>query len=175
MTEVASVVREALKADFIGAGQRAGRKKKRVVSAGALHPIKCVIVGKDNRAFVYDDETDAVFGVEARDPSAIEALSRKSASVLPSAATHFLALLADTESVSTVYSNHESLLWRDAGAVLQTLALVSEAFGLGFCPLGILGQEAADGLLPSGHRFLGVGVAAIGRRVRGVASSEGQP
>jgi nitroreductase len=38
------------------------------------------------------------------------------------------------------YGNSESLVWRDSGALLQTLALAAELYGLGFCPLGILGS-----------------------------------
>lgn len=53
----------------------------------------------------------------------------------------------------SAYADSETLVWRDAGAMLQTLALVAELFGLGFCPLGILGSEVVSAL-PSGGSFL---------------------
>ncbi|AVH43724.1 hypothetical protein [Agrobacterium tumefaciens] len=137
------------------------------MSAGALHPVKAVIISRDGGTFVYDDEADTFFSIEPRNAEGVGAFHEKCATVLPLATGHVIALMADVGHVSTVYSNPESLVWRDSGAVLQTLALVSEAFDLGFCPLGILGQELADALLPMEHQYLGVGVAVIGRRSSG--------
>ncbi|TRB25565.1 nitroreductase family protein [Rhizobium rhizogenes] len=164
LPEAAAVVREVLEADFHGSGSHGGRKRKRVISAGALHPVKCVVIDPDGLAIAYDDDTDQFLAIKPRNPDLLAAAMTKCAAVLPSAHGHIIGLLADVRAPSTVYTNPDSLLWRDAGAVLQTLALVSEAFDLGFCPLGILGQEFADALLPVDHKFLGVGVAAIGRR-----------
>jgi len=163
LSEVASVVREALKTDFIGTGSHQGRKLKRVVSAGALHPVKCAIIDPDGYTVVYDDGKDEFLAVKPRDPDLLAEGLLNCASVLSSARGHVISLMADTRTTSSVYSNPASLLWRDAGAVLQTLALVSETFDLGFCPLGILGQELTDALLPKDHQFLAVGVAVIGR------------
>ncbi|TCQ24835.1 hypothetical protein [Rhizobium sp. PP-CC-3G-465] len=165
MPEIAAVVREALRADFIGTGQHRGRKKKRIISAGALHPVKCAIIGASGNVVIYDDDLDIFSSAEPRDADRLKAFNKKCADVLPFAQCHVLALMADSGTLSTVYSNAQSLMWRDAGAVLQILALVSEVFNLGFCPLGILGQEVADALLPDGHRFIGVGVAAVGRHL----------
>lgn len=163
MQEVAAAVRHALKADFVGTGIIAGRKRKRVVSAGALHPVRCAIIGATDSVVVYDDELDGFLSVHCREPRGLSSFRKKQATVLPEARGHILVLMADVATVSTVYENPLSLIWRDAGAVLQTLALVSEAYGLSFCPSGILGQEVPDALLPAGHPYLGVGVAAIGR------------
>ncbi|QCL72252.1 MULTISPECIES: hypothetical protein [Agrobacterium] len=164
LSRVASVVRETLKSDFIGTGSHMGRKLKRVISAGALHPIKSVIIDSDGYAVAYDDDHDAFLAIKPRKLDLLAKGLRSCATVLPSAHGHFIALMADVHLTSTVYKNPESLLWRDAGAVLQTLAMASEAFDLGFCPLGILGQDFADALLPEDHQYLGVGVAVIGQR-----------
>jgi hypothetical protein len=134
-----------------------------MISAGALHPVRCVIIDRDGRA-AYDDEKDEFVSIEPRNASLLAACLAKCEEMLPTANGHIISLISDTRAPSIVYENSQSLIWRDAGAVLQTLALVSEAFDLGFCPLGILGQEFADALLPEGHQFLGVGVAVIGRR-----------
>ncbi|TBZ33422.1 hypothetical protein E0H47_27535 [Rhizobium leguminosarum bv. viciae] len=165
LSEVAAVVREALKADFIGTGPQEGRKRKRVISAGALHPVKCVVVDPDAHAVAYDDKKDEFLSIEPRNSVLLADGLAKSAAILPTANGHIISLIADVRALSIIYANPDSLLWRDAGAVLQTLALVCEAFDLGFCPLGILGQELADALLPADHQFLGVGIAVIGRRV----------
>lgn len=164
LSRVASVVRETLKSDFIGTGSHMGRKLKRVISAGALHPIKSVIIDSDGYAVAYDDDHDAFLAIKPRKLDLLAIGLRSCTTVLPSAHGHVIALMADVHLTSTVYKNPESLLWRDAGAVLQTLAMVSEAFDLGFCPLGILGQDFADALLPEDHQYLGVGVAVVGQR-----------
>lgn len=132
--------------------------------AGALHPIKSVIIDSDGYAVAYDDDHDAFLAIKPRKLDLLANGLRSCTTVLPSAHGHVIALMADVHLTSTVYKNPESLLWRDAGAVLQTLAMVSEAFDLGFCPLGILGQDFADALLPEDHQYLGVGVAVIGQR-----------
>ncbi|WP_311272291.1 MULTISPECIES: hypothetical protein [unclassified Rhizobium] len=142
-----------------------GRKLKRVISAGALHPIRCVIIDPHGYAVSYDDNDDAFLAVKPRKPDLIAEGLESCSTVLPSAHGHVIVLIADVYLTSTVYKNPGSLLWRDAGAVLQTLALTSEAFDLGFCPLGILGQDFADALLPEDDHYLGVGVAVIGQRV----------
>ncbi|WP_153041057.1 hypothetical protein [Paraburkholderia monticola] len=72
-----------------------------------------------------------------------------------------MALVADMAKPKAAYENGESLLLRDAGALLQTLALATEWCGLGFCPLGILGNEVVSAL-PANEQLLAVGAAAIG-------------
>lgn len=81
--------------------------------------------------------------------------------LLPEASGYGLVLVGDEGKVAAVYEHPSSLLWRDAGAVLQTIALVCTAYGLAFCPLGIEGQDAVDAVaLP--RRARGVGVGLIG-------------
>ena len=71
-------------------------------------------------------------------------------------------LVGDMNRVAALYERPESLLWRDAGVLLQTLALVATAYRLALCPLGILGTAVVRALgLP--EPILGVGVALIGR------------
>lgn len=71
-------------------------------------------------------------------------------------------LLGDVARVTAVYENSLSLLWRDAGALLQTLFLSATAFRLAFCPLALLGREIAEALGLEG-RLIGAGSAVIGR------------
>lgn len=160
--EVAFVVRETLRADFVGVDAKCGRKLKAVMSSGALHPVKCVLLGQEGSPIYYDDVGDRFLSVGVRDAQQLNAFLQKCQSVLPEANGHWVALIADSRDLSRLYSDHQSLLWRDAGAVIQTMALVTEARGLAFCPLGILGQHLIDALLPDGSGFVAVGVVAIG-------------
>ncbi|MES0197021.1 nitroreductase family protein [Mesorhizobium sp. M0011] len=162
--DVAFAIRETLRAHFVGVAAKHGRKLKAVVSSGALHPVMGVLLGRDVRPIVYDDISDRFLSVGARDPQQLNAFLKNCRKVLPEANGHWIALVADIRDLSRLYSDHQSLLWRDAGAVIQAMAMVAEARDLAFCPLGILGQQVVDALLPSASGLVAVGVVAIGRR-----------
>ncbi|MGN7804931.1 nitroreductase family protein [Ensifer sp. 22521] len=164
LEEVARVVRETLKADFVGHGEKQGRKLKAVLSAGALHPVKAVILRRNQAPIVYDDSVDQFLSVHVRDAVAFEAFLRTCETVLPDANGHWVALIADSRNVRRLYSNHESLVWRDAGAVIQLMALSAEAQEMAFCPLGVLGGEIVAALLPGTPEIIPVGVVALGRK-----------
>lgn len=135
------------------------RSRRPALSAGALHPISVLLFTRT-----------AVYRVNA-DESLLEELNisaelrmnwvSKCKRVLPDADGAFIVLIADMARPMAAYENSESLVWRDAGALLQTLALAAESYGLGFCPLGVLGNEITDGLPGTAH-LLAVGAAAIG-------------
>jgi hypothetical protein len=139
---------------------------KSVVSAGALHPTKCVIIGQRHSPIAYNDTCDEFLSVRVRDIASIDAFLAICHSVLPEADGDWLALIVDIRDLSTVYSNCASLLWRDAGAIIQAMALVAESHNMAFCPLGILGQEIVSALLPNTHYYVPVGVAALGLEKR---------
>jgi hypothetical protein len=163
---VAAVVRQA----FAIQGQGAGRRRKRMMSAGALHPLACVFFRTGRDVIRYDDDTDAFVQLRVKDEDVMELLVGRCREVLPNSDGYWVLLLADRDLTTQSYENADSLIWRDAGAALQTLALISEAQGLAFCPLGILGQEGAGALLGRGDRFRAVGIAALGRRLDQIAS-----
>lgn len=52
--------------------------------------------------------------------------------------------MADT---ALKYKNHESLVWRDAGALLMTFQLVTTALKIASCPVGTLGEPFLSKLL----------------------------
>ncbi|WP_430254694.1 hypothetical protein [Neorhizobium sp. DAR64872/K0K18] len=157
---VASIVRETLSKRFLAAE----RAQKVVLSAGALHPLRCVFLRSVSDVMVYDDDNDLFMHVAAFDEEALRGFINDCRAVLPDCDGHWLLLIADRGKTAQAYDNPESLLWRDAGAVLQAMALICEAAGLAFCPLGLLGQQGVDALLQDQSNFLAVGVAAVGRK-----------
>lgn len=159
---VAAVVRETLKADFIGAGEREGQKRKAVVSAGALHPVKAVVISPDEQPLYYDDGLDRFLALPVLDQNCFQSFHYHCSKVLPKAKGHWVALIADCKDLARVYSNYEALLWRDAGAVIQTMAMIAEAFDLAFCPLGILGHEIIGAIRADANDMVAVGVVALG-------------
>jgi len=82
--------------------------------------------------------------------------------IFPLARGTALISLGDLSRVASVYENPMSLLWRDAGALLQTLFLSATAFRLAFCPLGIRGIEVVEAL-GLGSRAIAAGVCLVGR------------
>jgi len=167
LEQVAQIVRETLKADFVGYGEKQGRRLKSVLSAGAIHPVKAVILRRGNRPIIYDDGRDLFVSVEVRDHSAYTAFFQTCESVLPEAEGHWVALFADCRNVRRLYANHESLAWRDAGAVIQMMALMAEDHEMAFCPLGVLGGEIIKALLQDTPDIIPVGVLALGKRAEG--------
>ena len=153
----------ALTPRFRKEGDTLQRTRRPALSAGALHPIS-VLLFEDSAVFHLNTDScmleKLTFSAEARDTWV-----SKCRCILPAANGTFLAFIADMARPMSAYTHSEALVWRDAGAILQTLALVAELFGLGFCPLGILGNEVVSAL-PSGKQLLAVGAAAIGLPVR---------
>jgi nitroreductase len=164
LEELVDALRLALVPRFWKEGDPLGRSRRPALSAGALHPISVLL---------FADAT--VYRVNAGQ-SVLEELNvsaelrtswiSKCKNVLPAAKGEFISLIADMARPMAAYDKSESLVWRDAGALLQTLALAAESYGLGFCPLGILGGEVIAAL-PKADQLISVGAAAIGRPAYG--------
>ena len=164
--EVASVVREALLTEFVGVETKFGRKLKGVVSAGALHPVKGVLLDRDGNPIFYDDVDDRFMSVGVRDVGQLEGfLKRWSRGFAGGSRTLGRAYRRLPRSVASLYQPSIASLWRDAGAAIQAMAMVAEALELAFCPIGISGQKGTD--LTHCYRVIAgcavVGVVAIGR------------
>lgn len=72
-----------------------------------------------------------------------------------------LQLVSDRSKISAAYENVDSLVFRDAGAVLATVCLCAEWLGLSACPLGFLGNAMLPLLGLPEDRFQGVGGVQI--------------
>lgn len=140
------------------------RTRRPSVSAGALHPISTVIVNNRRPARVvrYDPMLHQLQTLSANE-DLLKEFHARCASMLPLGNGSLIALVADPAITESSYRASESLVWRDAGALIQMLALVTQAFGLAYCPLGCLGAEVAQAIDASGG-LRGVGAAVIGRR-----------
>lgn len=149
----------ALMPRFWKEGDALRRSRRPTLSAGALHPIS-VLLFNDSAVFRVNADScmleKLIFATEARD-----AWISKCQRVLPGANGAFLTFVADMARPASAYAHCETRVWRDAGATLQAIALVAALFGLGFCPLGVLGHEVVSAL-PLGEQLLAVGAAAIG-------------
>jgi hypothetical protein len=165
LREIVNVLAWALRPRFFKLGDPLDRTRRPSVSAGALHPIEFILItrGLFPRTFRYDARRHRLEALVISDRGAIASLWAKSNVILPGASGTLLVAVGDLALVSAAYENPISLIWRDAGAALQTLAFVSAAFRLGFCPLGILGNELLQGIGVRERRLIVAGVSMIGR------------
>ncbi len=159
---VANVIRRSLQVSDFGTGPNNGRLRKAVLSAGAVHPIKGLFFRGYSEILFYDDLDDAFFEITPYNNEKWYRFVDCCAEVLPQNNGYWLLLFADSSDTKYLYEEPDSLIWRDAGAALQVLAMVSNACGLVFCPAGLLGQNGLDSLTDKKPQYIAAGVAAIG-------------
>jgi Nitroreductase family len=165
LREILNIVAFATRPRFVLAGDALKRTRRPAPSAGALHPLDIVLVDWRGapRLMRYDSlshQLELLIPIES--PNHLDKLARATEEILPQARGTAIVLLGDVARVAATYENCDTLFWRDAGALLQTLFLTATAFRLAFCPLGILGQDVA-GALGLARRLTAAGVALIGR------------
>ncbi|NYH21750.1 nitroreductase family protein [Paraburkholderia bryophila] len=159
LDELVDALRLALVPRFWKDGDPLRRSRRPALSAGALHPISVLLFAG---ATVYRVNADESVLEELNVPAELRtSWVSKCKRMLPDADGAFIVLIADMARPMAAYEKSESLVWRDSGTLLQTLALAAESYGLGFCPLGIVGNEVVDSL-PGAEQLLAVGAAAIG-------------
>ncbi len=142
------------------------RSSRAAASSGALHGIEIVVVapGPQPRLFRFcaDPPSLDLLKLHARGPA--ERLIRRTRIFKPDSHGLALVLIADVDLYAAAYDRYETLMWRDSGALLQTLYLCAQAYRLGFCALGMHGAEAVEAIWPeSNRRVVAVGTAVIGR------------
>lgn len=140
------------------------RSRRLSPSAGALHPIETVLVDwrGSPRAMRYNALSHRLEVLAVSHPVTLRSFARTCTEMLPDARGTALVFVGHTSRVAAAYEDPTSLLWRDAGALLQTLFFTATAFRLAFCPLGILGQEVIQAIgMP--RDAVATGVALVGR------------
>ena len=147
-------------------GIDSARSSRPAHSAGALHPVEVLLVAgaRRDRVFKIDPSLNALQSLHIRWTPPLKSLDAKLAAMLPHARCDYLVLLADPAVTDSHYSDPQSLIWRDAGALMQTLHFCATAYRLAFCPAGITGAELAAAIFGAGSRLIGVGVTVIGRQ-----------
>lgn len=165
LRELVNLIAFATRPRFVREGDLLARSRRLSPSAGALHPIDVILVNWRgmHRVMRYNMWEHQLELLVVRDAQPLQNLAQKCVDVLPEARGTALILLACLPTVSAAYENPTSLLWRDAGALLQTLALTATAHRLAFCPLGILGGEIVQAIGFDKQRVQSAGVAMVGR------------
>lgn len=132
------------------------------ISAGALHPVSVLLIPTVGEVQLQRyNSTDHQIETLVAAPANVAAVVSSVRLYLPNAGGTILVFVADRSSPDAVYENSDSLIWRDAGALLQTLAITAAAYKLAFCPLGYLGFDAVRAL-GNPDQLLAVGSAVVG-------------
>lgn len=135
-------------------------------SAGALHPVEVLLVAgpRRDRVFRVDPLRNVLQSLQTPWAAPLRSLDASLSAMLPEARCDYLVLLADPAVTDACYFDPQSLMWRDAGALMQTLHFCATAYRLAFCPAGITGTEVAEATFGAGSRLIGAGVAVVGRQ-----------
>jgi Nitroreductase family len=144
------------------------RTRRPTPSAGALHPIDIALVDwrgamRLMRYDAFSHRLDILRPVRGSDD--LLELRETIEEMAPRTRGTALVLLGDIARVAAIYKYPETLFWRDAGALLQTLCLAATAFRLACCPLGILGYEVVQALGLE-QRLTAAGILLVGRPLR---------
>lgn len=130
-------------------------------SAGGQHPTTLAILRhRGGRIYFYDPVRHAL-QVNRRPISHVAMMRRQIAKVLPDAVGTAILVLLTPEITRAKYEAHQSLMWRDAGALLATLHLAATACGKRSTLIGLLGERWPEymGLPP---RMIPGGILLIG-------------
>lgn len=135
-------------------------------SAGGRHPIDIIIsnwpVGSEV-LLRYDPYAHCLLQLESNLPKVVHALNQEAMSAIGDATLGtVLWHAAQPARTTSRYENGESLIWRDAGALISTTALLADVVGLSCCPLGVTGEPYLSEVLGSGKTVVGVGGCVVG-------------
>lgn len=133
-------------------------KLRPVISAGARHAIDVLVIEKMGqlRMHLYNDDKHSLSALDVPS-SAIMALWRKASNAAQGTASTLFWFVAQPNKTISKYECPDTLIWRDAGALLQQFALVAQALGLACVPLGPTGNPEIDHIFKSDGSLLGVG------------------
>lgn len=129
-------------------------------SAGAIHPIHCLLDRGLAQLERYDPLAHGLTQVKSSEELRL-GLRHSAFEVLPPEDGVILLFAAEPGMTEAKYDFCNSLVWRDVGVLIGHMALVAEALGISFCPLGTTGEPWA-GKLSDENKLVGVGMALLG-------------
>lgn len=130
-------------------------------SAGGQHPTTLAILRHRGGSIYFYDPLRHALHVTRRPLSQISIMRRQIAKVLPNGVGTAILVLLTPEITRAKYEAPQSLMWRDAGALLATLHLTATACGKRSTLIGLLGERWPEymGLAP---RMIPAGILVIG-------------
>jgi hypothetical protein len=132
-------------------------------SAGGIHPIDVLIFMEGGQVALYDNLAHALLYLDI-EPSHAESLGRYAEQILPLQNGCLIWLVGHFYRTLAAYEHPETLVWRDAGILLATLALVAEGLSLNCCLVGGTGEPMISTLLAANEGVFGVGGIVVGAK-----------
>ena len=110
-------------------------------SAGARHPIDLLVVkpSQPNLLNYYNPFEHTLNTLKLDETMAGNFISHVNENIVIGDAT-LIWFVAHPERTAAKYDNSQSLIWRDAGALLHCIQSTCAAMGLGSCPVGTLAE-----------------------------------
>lgn len=136
-------------------------------TSGACHAVEIVVIRPTDDSCplsIYDSTGHCLMPLNTL--HSMRSLTSSFEKMLSISDGTILLFAADSHKLDSRYRDGESLSWRDSGVLIGGIALVSEALGLAFCPLGCSARTEIEAILGK-ERFLGVGGGVVGTRVLG--------
>lgn len=134
-------------------------------SAGGCHEIGLLVLnvaGHEDAAFIYDAGHHALGALSGVTGTQIHRFIAEVSEVIPAGSATILWFIADVRKLAARYAHHESLLWRDSGALAATLSLVAAALDCPICTVGIHAPSALQAMLSRDSSLAGVGGCLVG-------------
>jgi len=131
-------------------------------SAGGCHPID-LLVFRNRRLFLYDCICHRLHRVENSRRIALDRLFRHFAEAATGTGD-IIVLAAQFDRTMSRYAHGESLVWRDAGALIATCYLACAAHDLSCTALGPTGGSLLNEALNGKSLVEGVGGCLVGQR-----------
>lgn len=129
-------------------------------SAGAIHPIQLLLFHSDMLLWTrYNALTHSLEVIHPQAP--LDGLRQRFCEFMPIGDGTLVVFVAELGLTSSKYAHPDSLIWRDAGVLQGTLALVAHALNIGLCLLGGTGDPWVSNLSEE-TRLMGVGMAILG-------------
>jgi hypothetical protein len=165
LREIANMVGWVVARSGASVHENIPRWKSLAASAGGLQVVEPILVPPiGTRAFRFDGSSARLAVLKLADPAMMETFRERVRGMAPrTAGCHIIVFAADMPRARACYEWADSLVLRDAGALLQTIHTAAEAFRMSALPLGILGQEACAAILPAGGGIEAVGAMIVGR------------
>jgi SagB-type dehydrogenase family enzyme len=137
-------------------------------ASGAVHAVDILVLRRIRGrwdAFLYDPGAHALVEILVL-RNQLAALLREVEKNLRIGAATVLWMVGDLNRLRARYVNEQSLIWRDAGALLATICLTAEALRIAACPLGSLAEPHVTRMLGGEGKVLSLGGLLVGRRAR---------
>ena len=130
-----------------------------------MHPVEALVVAGPgvSEPILYCDFHNTFGTVQFRSPELAKSELQALSEIVPQAVGHSLLFVANQRHIAQAYEQPRSLLWRDAGALFQTLSLLATALDCVFVPLGSTGSAVLDALIAPHEDYVAVGTGIIGK------------